>query len=131
MCIESTDEIQFTELSDKLKTFIDTFIKLYTIKQVTPYIHIVVAHTESLLKQHGSIGKFSQQGFEATHKWQKLIYYNATWHDGSIYSHKTKESIKTSSIVQIIQKIYRVHFLYMYNDLKLRSNIIKLLDLKE
>jgi len=41
----------------------------------TMCMHIVVCHSVQLL----------QQGFEATHKWQKQIYFFSSTHDGSLY----------------------------------------------
>jgi hypothetical protein len=61
----------------KLYSDLDSFGKLYLQhyeNSVTPYIHIVVCHTEKLIEANGSIGLFSQQGFEATHK-VRFFYY--------------------------------------------------------
>ena len=50
------------------------------------YIHYVVAHMPSLLKRFVpmglSIGDLSQEGFESSHKYHRLIYARATNHDG-------------------------------------------------
>jgi len=63
----------------------------------------------------------SQQGFEATHKWHKSIYFHATSHDGAI----GKSRIIVSSMKQILGKmlitqlmtavkIYRMHFIQAF-----------------
>jgi len=39
---------------------------------------LVVCHTKELMEANGSIGLFSQQGFEATHKKDKEIYFRCT-----------------------------------------------------
>ena len=50
------------------------------------YIHYVVAHMPSLLKRFVpmglSIGDLSQEGFESSHKYHRLIYARAINHDG-------------------------------------------------
>ena len=102
------------EFEEKLKKFGRLYVKRFGEEEVTPYIHIVVCHTISILEKHSSIGFFSQQGFESTHKWHKMIFYFSSSHDGKVgrnYLHRI-----TSSIDQILTKIYRVHLLKMDKD---------------
>jgi len=63
------------------------------------YIHIVHSHAIPLMRRLGSIGKYSQQGFERAHKVHRLIYSRATSHDGG-------ES-EVSSIEQIFYVLLR------------------------
>jgi hypothetical protein len=86
-----------------------------TERHVTPYIHMIVCHTCDIMKKtESSFSVFSQQGFEATHKWHKAIYFHSTSHDGQV----TKNKIVTSSIHQIMVKIYRIHFLERFDSVE-------------
>lgn len=91
----------------RLKNWSTLFSSLYLDKDITPYIHIVVDHSHQILKSFNSIGKFSQEGFEGSHKWQKTIYFRSTNKDGKVSSKRSP----TSSIQQIIQKIFRIYFI--------------------
>ncbi len=84
----------------------------WTARHVTPYIHIFVCHIPELLRKIAPIpfNLFSQQGFEATHKWHKSIYYHSTNLDGKVSTKK----ITTNSLEQIFLKIYRIHFIEMF-----------------
>jgi len=79
-------------------------------REVTPYIHVMVCHTTSILLAHGSLSLFSQEGFEHCHKWQKQIYYFATSHDGKVSSKR----IAVNSIEQILNHVYRIHLITWY-----------------
>jgi hypothetical protein len=66
------------ELYQNVHNFGQAFVKKYGNYTVTPYIHVVVCHTKELMEANGSIGLFSQQGFEATHKKIENVF---TLHD--------------------------------------------------
>jgi len=53
-----------------------------------------------IIEEFGSIGIFSNEGFEHVHSEQKVTYYTSTNHDGG--------KNRISSIFQIIQKSYRI-----------------------
>lgn len=93
-----------------LKLFGDKFLQKYGEINVTPYLHIVICHSVMLLQRYGSISQFSQQGFEATHKWHRIVYYSSTNRDGG--KGKTLES--KSALLQIIYKTYRLQILEAY-----------------
>jgi len=106
---ETVDPTTFSNLEEDLNQFGKQFILTYGEQNVTPYIHIVVCHTMPWLRKYGSIGRYSQQGFEATHKWHKQIYYFSTNHNGKV----SQSKILTSSIEQILSKIYRMHLKFL------------------
>lgn len=81
------------------------YIRKFGDMNVTPYIHVVVCHSITLLDRHGSISKFSQQGFEATHAWHCKLYYSSTSHDGGV---KKAGNNINSSILQVLNKCYRI-----------------------
>jgi hypothetical protein len=64
---------------------------------VTPYVHIIGRHVASMLKKGFSIGKWSQQGFEACHKLIQCMFHGATDQGGG--------GAATISLVQIIKII--------------------------
>ena len=86
-------------------------------------MHILVCHACDLMKNFQLPLKiFSQQGFEATHKHHKAIYYHSTSHDGKIG--KTKQTM--SSIKQILIKVYRVHFIEIFQTPEQCKQILQL-----
>ena len=55
------------------------------------YGHISIEHASMLFRNHRTIGKMSNQGFEANHKVHRQLYLRATSHDapGDATSFKT------------------------------------------
>ena len=47
------------------------------------YGHITIEHVSMLFRNHRSLNKLSNQGFEAAHKLQRQLYAKATSHDAS------------------------------------------------
>ncbi len=86
-------------LPSLLDNFYYTYARRYTFKAVTPYIHILCAHLVPVLLQHGSIGLYSQESFEATHKYHRRIFQRGSSHNGG--------KSKLLSSKQILQRIYR------------------------
>lgn len=94
----SPHELQ--QLNNLIVIFGDAYTRRYSAKRVTPYVHILCAHLVEVLTKHGSIGRYSQEGFEATHKFHRRIFQRASSHRGS--------RSNVSSILQIFQRIYRL-----------------------
>ena len=47
------------------------------------YGHLLIEHAEQLLRKFRSLREYSNQGFEALHKLQRILYSRATNHDQS------------------------------------------------
>ena len=47
------------------------------------YGHMVIEHPEYLLRRFRSFRQYSNQGFEAVHKLERVLYSRATNHDQS------------------------------------------------
>jgi len=94
-------------IDETLIKFGKAWTEIFTVDHVIPYIHVVICHTKKFLQEHGSIGMFSQEGFEGAHKLQKRIYYFSTSHDGQV----SQSKFKVSSIQQILLKFFRMYFL--------------------
>ena len=45
------------------------------------YGHLTIDHSAMLLRLHRSLAKYSNQGFEASHKVHRALYSRATSHD--------------------------------------------------
>ena len=45
------------------------------------YGHLTIDHSAMLLRLHRSFAKYSNQGFEASHKVHRALYSRATSHD--------------------------------------------------
>ncbi len=52
------------------------------VDRVTPYVHIVLLHTMQIVSRHGSIGLYSQQGFELSNRLHRAIENRASNHRG-------------------------------------------------
>lgn len=111
-----------SELETRIKEWGELYLLRYCDFNVTPYIHMVVCHTVPLLSMHGSIGRYSQQGFEATHKLHKRIYFSSTSHNGHVSQRKTP----INSIEQLFCKIFRTQILYLYNQPNFRQEVVQL-----
>ena len=123
---ETVESTRFSDIEAVLQRWGDNYVNQYCDYNVTPYIHTVVCHTLHLLKLHNSIGLFSQQGFEATHKWHKRLYYTSTSHDGSVSTRK----VSISSIQQLFLKIFRVLILQLRIDFQQSEALKELLNCK-
>jgi len=75
------------EFQQKLDTFGNQVLNLFEWKIMTPYLHILVHHTCSIMTKFKSIPQFSQEGFEAANKLQKKIALRAT-------DHTTQKSVR-------------------------------------
>ncbi|XP_071107251.1 uncharacterized protein [Haliotis cracherodii] len=93
---ERFEQNEVLALDWRCKRWVATFGLVYQSKDVTPYMHILAYHITDMLKIHGNLVTFSQQGFEklndSTTKW----YFRST-------SHKGREDLK-----QIILKQNRL-----------------------
>lgn len=62
----------------ELKAWLSQFLEVYPAKNVTPYMHVFVMHVPQMLKEHGSISKFTQQGLERLNSECKTIWFSGT-----------------------------------------------------
>ena len=100
------DQLDLKKLQNDLDQFIKKFVQIYDFKNITPYLHIVVCHSVEMLKRFHSLSLYSQQGFEAAHKFQKMIWERATSRGGGGYS----------SIEQTMEYVYRHFFMMLQKD---------------
>ena len=49
---------------EKSKLFVNTFVRLFPTKHVTPYMHCMMMHVSQFFKVHGALLPFTQQGME-------------------------------------------------------------------
>ena len=61
---KNMDEQEIKEFTEKTTNWITLFTSLYQTKNVTPYMHVLIAHVPKLLRDFGSLANFSQQGLE-------------------------------------------------------------------
>jgi len=94
-------------LDTTLVKFGDAWVLAFGVIAVTPYVHMMVCHTKSILATHRSLSLFSQEGFESSHKYQKQIYYRSTCHDGKV----SKAMVEVNSIEQLLTKVFRIHLM--------------------
>jgi len=94
-CSKKDDDLQ--KLQGDMDSFGKKFLELHEWARITPYLHIFIHHSVERIKRFGSLSLYSQQGFEAAHKLQKMIWERATSRGGA----------NQSSIKQTIQYFYR------------------------
>ncbi len=71
--ISSTDKISeskkiMKQIPSLQKRFLKHFTQRHSAEYITPYVHSISSHTGTLIERIGSLGLFSQQGFENLHK---------------------------------------------------------------
>ena len=101
-------------LEEALAEFRSLYQTVYGTKCCTPYFHVITEHTIELLSEHKSIGKFSQQGFEAANRFHRQLYVSSTSHDGGAHP--------VSSSKQVLQKLFRILFAEAFFELDSNRN---------
>ena len=81
------DEQEIEDFTKKATGWITLFTSIYQTKNVTPYMHVLVAHVPQLLKDFGSLAKFLQQGLERLNDDIKKAYFKST-------NHRNEEALK-------------------------------------
>ena len=75
LVVNDDDQASIDRHADKLQNlaeiFVDKFIDAATAEAVTPYMHTMLADIPRLVREHGSLVKFSSQGVERLHQWVK------------------------------------------------------------
>ena len=61
---KNMDEQEIKDFKEKARDWITLFTSLYQTKNVTPYMHVLVAHVPKFLRDFGSFAIFSQQRLE-------------------------------------------------------------------
>ena len=64
------------------------------------YGHITIEHASMLLRNFLSLREFTNQGFEATHSSQRLVYAKATSHDR--HGHATSSKFSFKNLVNVL-----------------------------
>jgi hypothetical protein len=77
---------------------------LKSLKDVTPYIHILVNHSAAYLREFGSLRDLGQEGFEAAHKRTKQFYAKTNMGGG-------KDGDLASAHKQVLLKLFRHQYL--------------------
>ena len=108
--LDPVTEAEIEEHEQDLEEFGEAFIKQYDGCAVTCYVHMICCHSAMLLKRHGSIGMFANQGAEAAHKLirQKL---NHTGRGGGKHG-------KPVSLA-ILERHYRIEMLRLIYETKI------------
>jgi len=103
-----------SESIPKLRQCIDDWVglvkEMWHEEAITPYIHIIHKHAVDIVVRHGSISKFSQQGFEACHRWHRILYNSCTNHGG----YRKDPKFKIDSVHMLLTRIYRLEFLELF-----------------
>jgi hypothetical protein len=77
---------------------------LKTLKDVTPYVHILVHHSTAYLRLFGSLRDLGQEGFEAAHKRTKQYYAKTNMGGG-------KNADPAAAHKQVLLKLFRHQYL--------------------
>jgi len=102
------------EILPRLQSCIDNWASLlksvWTSTHVTPYVHIIHKHAVDIVTRHKSLYKFSQEGFEACHRWHRILYTSCTNHNG----YRGNPNFRVDSMHMLLTRIYRLEFLELY-----------------
>jgi hypothetical protein len=91
-------------LEPLLKHFGDSYVACFG-NLVTPYIHIVVCHTAELIRRHGTLGQYEQQGLENSINIHKASFFRSSSRGGG------KNSTPVTTLMQVMNRFYRLrHF---------------------
>lgn len=120
--VKGPGEADLSSLRSKIKNFHTVFVEVFEPSDVTPYIHLIIAHSVDHLVRFKALWRFSQEGFEAGNKQHRHFYGRCTQRGGRCggsnqYTVKIKDDEKqkpkgrrTSSLQQILYKHWRVLF---------------------
>ncbi|XP_060083702.1 uncharacterized protein LOC132562943 [Ylistrum balloti] len=70
------------EVQRKAENWCRMYVSLYQSRDITPYIHALRYHVSELIKFHGNLVSFSQQGLEKMNDIITKSYFRATNHKG-------------------------------------------------
>jgi hypothetical protein len=94
-----TENIELRKIRLQAQKWLESYCNAYGVR-VTPYLHIIGHHLHELLQQgHGSVGDWSQQGFEACHKFIRRIIHGGTSQGGG--------RSRSSALLQVMQHLFR------------------------
>lgn len=94
----TVEEVQF-----KTENWLKSFLNVYKLVNVTPYIHIFSFHLHELIRLHGNINLFNQEGLERMNSLLTFNYFSST-------------NKKFNSHIQLLQKQNRIEELsYLLN----------------
>ena len=85
------NEKEIDDFTNKVTTLMTLFTSVYHTRHVTPYKHVLSAHIPSLLRDTGSLTKFSQQGLEKLNDDLTKDYFKST-------NHRNEEALKTNYV---------------------------------
>ena len=93
-------EKEIKDFTKSTKDWMALFTSVYQTKHTTPYMHVLQAHLPTLIRNHGNLRMFSQQGLEKLNDDITKDYFKST-------NHKTGED----SLRQILLKLNRLEYL--------------------
>ena len=74
------NEMEIKDFTTRATDWMSLFTSVYQTKNLTPYMHVLVAHLPTIMKDHGNIWIFSQQGLEKLHDDITKDYFKSTNH---------------------------------------------------
>ena len=85
---------------ERAQAWVSLFKDTYLAKDVTIYMHIMAKHVEEAIRLHGSLKKYSQQGFEKLNDFLTKWFFHSSDHKG------------LQALKQVMDKANRVEYLY-------------------
>ena len=74
----TTEKYDVEVLKTKTLQFLELLLVSFESKEITPYLHILVAHLHEFKALHGSVNNFNQQGLEKLNDRTTMEYFRAT-----------------------------------------------------
>ena len=96
---DSFPESEIESFAISAKSWRSKFLEMYQSKNVTPYMHAFVSHVPEVLRIHGAIVPFTQQGLEKLNDSFTQFFYRGS-------NHRDQEAL-----TQMLQKANRITYL--------------------
>jgi hypothetical protein len=102
-CLPTATKEDLGTLEPLLKQFGDSYVSCFG-NLITPYIHIVVCHTAELIRNHGPLGQYEQQGLENSINIHKSSFFRSSSRGGG------SNSTPVTTLMQIMHRFYRLRY---------------------
>jgi hypothetical protein len=101
--LTSTTVETLPSLNGYLEDFGNSYLKCFG-NSITPYIHILVCHTGTLIESHGSLEQYEQQGLENSINIHKASLFRASSKGGG------RDSPVNQLSTQMLLRFYRLRY---------------------
>ncbi|XP_021352099.1 uncharacterized protein LOC110466641 isoform X1 [Mizuhopecten yessoensis] len=92
------------ELEERTKEWCLLYVEAFQSRDITPYIHILRCHAHELIRRHGDISSFTQQGLEKLNDTITKQYFRGSCHKPQLALRQIMEKQNRISILENSQR---------------------------